>query len=255
MAGGGMGALADRGGHAARGGLAVSRLLADMGPAGLLHLAYFLVLTPWAVMRRGTAAPAPDLTRRRQHYRRVTAQLASFGVLSGLVAWRNHLPLWGAPRAPVVAWAAAASLVALLYHAIAPYRRARIARGDPRALLLAPDPADVPWWAAVALSAGVAEELTYRGVASSLLLLAGMPAAAVVVVVNAAFGLAHATRGWVHVGVTFGIGAALHLLVLASGSLWPAMAAHAVYDFLAGLSYARLARRTAAGPVGAAAAS
>jgi len=32
------------------------------------------------------------------------------------------------------------------------------------------------------------------------------------------------------------------VLVIATGSLLPAMAAHAVYDFLAGWSYGRLAR-------------
>lgn len=222
------------------------RLLDDLGPAAILFLVYFLVAIPLAVLRRRGAGPELDPTKRRQHYQRVIVQLALFGALSGLVAWRNRLALAGLPREPLWTWAAAAALVGLFFLATAPYRRLRVARGDRRALMTAPGPGDVPWWAAVSLAAGVAEELTYRGVASTLLLLAGMPAVTVVLVVSAAFGLAHALRGWAHVGVTFAIGALLHVLVLASGSLWPAMAVHAVYDFLAGLSYSRLVRRAAA---------
>jgi len=72
-----------------------------------------------------------------------------------------------------------------------------------------------------------------------------------VLAVSAAFALGHADRGWFHVAATFGIAALLHLLVLVSGSLWPAMAAHAVYDFFAGWSYGRMAREAGRASAGA----
>src|SRR5262249_29957842 len=154
-----------------------------------------------------------------------------FGFVSWPVAWRLGLPLWGAPRPPLLGWAGAAGLVALYYYGFAPYRRSRVRRQQARALLTAPGPGALGWRAVGSLAAGGAEELTYRGVASAILLYAGLPAWAVVLVVSAAFGLAHADRGLFHVAATFAIGAPLHVLVLATGSLWPAMAAHAVYDF------------------------
>jgi membrane protease YdiL (CAAX protease family) len=216
--------------------------LRPIGPLPLAHLALFLGFVPWASLRATKAARAPDPAKRLRHYWNVCAELAVFGALSWYVAWRIGLPLWGAPRHAPLAWIAAADLVALFYFGLAPYRRMRIARRDPRAFMTAPGPGQLPWWALVSLLAGVAEELTYRGVASAILLYAGLPAWAVVLVVSAAFGLAHANRGRIHVAATFSIGALLHLLVIASGSLWPAMAAHAVYDFLAGWSYGRMAR-------------
>ena len=214
-----------------------------LAPLAVLHLAFFLVMIPALVLRRAGRVPAPDPAKRLQHYRAVCVSLAIFGLFSWLVAWRLGIPLWGAPRNPVLAWGGAAALIALFYYALAPYRRRRIARRDLRAFTTAPGPGELGGWALVSLFAGVAEELTYRGVASAILLYAGLPAWAVVLVVSTAFGLGHADRGAFHILATFGIGALLHVLVLASGSLWPAMAAHAVYDFFAGWSYGRMVRK------------
>jgi len=221
-----------------------------LAPLAVLHVIVFLGLIPWLVLRRAGTAPAPDPSKRRQHYRAVCVSLAVLGLFSWLVAWRLHIPLWGAPRNAWIAWGGAAVLVALFYYALAPYRRMRIARRDPRAFTTAPGPGELGGWALVSLLAGVTEELTYRGVASSILLYAGLPAWAVVLIVSTAFGLGHADRGAFHIAATFGIGALLHVLVLASGSLWPAMAAHAVYDFFAGWSYGRLAREAEGRPPG-----
>lgn len=225
-----------------------------LAPLAVLHLAFFLVMVPALVLRRVGHAPAAAPANRTQHYRAVCVSLAMFGLFSWLVAWRIGIPLWRAPARPLPAWAGAAALVALFYYALAPYRRRRIASRDPRAFMTAPGPGELGGWAMVSLFAGVAEELTYRGVASAILLYAGLPAWAVVLVVSTAFGLGHADRGGFHIVATFAIGAFLHVLVLASGSLWPAMAAHAVYDFLAGWSYGRMARAAErAGERGAAA--
>jgi hypothetical protein len=138
--------------------------------------------------------------------------------------------------------------VALFYYALAPYRRLRVARRDPRAFMTAPGPGQLGWWALVSLSAGVAEELAYRGVASAILLYAGLPA------VGRGPGRerrVRPSRTRTAAGSTSrqrsGIGALLHVLVLASHSLWPAMAAHAVYDFFAGMSYSRMVREAERG--------
>jgi membrane protease YdiL (CAAX protease family) len=225
--------------------------LRQVDPLALIFLTFLFVLIPVAVLRRARTAPAPDPGRRLLYYGLICVQLACFGLLSWCVAARLRIPLWHLPRSPLLAWAGAGALVALFFYALAPYRRARIARGDMRAFTMAPGKDQLGAWALVSLSAGVAEELTYRGVASAILLYAGLPAWAVVLAVSAAFALGHADRGWFHVAATFGIAALLHLLVLVSGSLWPAMAAHAVYDFFAGWSYGRMAREAGRASAGA----
>jgi membrane protease YdiL (CAAX protease family) len=219
-----------------------------LAPVSVVYLAFVLVMLPWVAIRRVRSAPAPDPMKRVQRYRALCVQLAIFGLLAGLLAWRLGIPAWGAPRQPLLAWGGAVGLTALFYYGFAPYRRYRIRRRDPGAAMTAPGPGQLRWWALVSSLAGLAEELSYRGVASAILLHAGLPAWAVVLMVSAAFGLGHADRGPVHVAATFAIGALLHVLVLATGSLWPAMATHAVYDFLAGWSYGRLEQRAAANP-------
>jgi len=225
--------------------------LRQVDPLALIFLTFLFVMIPVAVLRRARTAFAPDPSKRLLYYRLICVQLACFCLLSWCVAWRLHIPLAQLPRSPLLAWAGAFALVALFYYALEPYRRRRIARGDMRAFTMAPGEGQWGAWAMVSLFAGVAEEITYRGVASAILLYAGLPAWAVVLAVSAAFGLAHKDRGWFHVAATFGIGALLHVLVLASGSLWPAMAAHAVYDFFAGWSYGRLVRATERAATGA----
>ena len=216
--------------------------LRPVDPLALLFLAFLFVLIPVSALRRARTVRTPDPSRRLHYYRLVCVQLACFGLLSGCAAWRLHIPLWSLPRSPLLAWAGAGALVALFYYSLEQYRRRRIARGNARAFTMAPGEGQLGGWALVSLFAGVAEELMYRGVASAILLYAGLPAWAVVLAVSAAFGLGHGDRGWFHVAATFGIGALLHVLVLASGSLLPAMAAHAVYDFFAGWSYGRMVR-------------
>jgi len=220
--------------------------LRPLGPLALVHVTLFLVLVPWLSLKAARIGRVPDPAKRLSYYRNVCMQLAAFGLLSGCVAWRLGIPLWGAPRHPLLSWTAAADLVALFFFALAPYRRHRVSRRDPHALATAPGAGQLPWWALVSLLAGISEELTYRGVVSAILLYAGLPAWAVVLLVSAAFGIAHANRGGLHVAATFVIGALFHLLVLATGSLWPAMAAHAVYDFFAGWSYGWMAREAEA---------
>lgn len=217
-----------------------------IGALGLLQLLFFLVVIPLlAFAGRGRGLPLLA-GGRRALYRRVVAQLVVFGGFSAIVAAFARLAWWAPPARPLIAWGAAAGLVLLLHAALGPWRRKRIAERDPRTLWLAPEPADRPWWVALSLAAGVAEELSYRGVASMLLVRAGVPVVLVVLLVNGAFGLAHVTRGWSNAGITFALGVALHALVLASGSLFPAMAVHFAHDVWSGFTYARLLKRSAA---------
>jgi membrane protease YdiL (CAAX protease family) len=89
-------------------------------------------------------------------------------------------------------------------------------------------------WVGVSAAAALGEELVFRGVTVTLLsqLFGNWLFAAVVT--SIAFGLAHAVQGWVNSFHVALFGMAFHLLVLATGDLWMAMAVHFVYDVVTG---------------------
>ena len=87
----------------------------------------------------------------------------------------------------------------------------------------------------LSLAAGVGEEIAFRGFAiPGLVLLFGSEWGAAVVS-SLAFGLLHGYQGWLGVVRTGTMGFLLAASFILSGSLWPAIVAHAVLDLVAGL--------------------
>ncbi len=87
----------------------------------------------------------------------------------------------------------------------------------------------------LSLAAGFGEELAYRGFlipALTLVIGGGWGAA---FVSSAVFGVLHAYQGWLGIARTAALGLLLAAAFLISGSLWPAIFAHAILDMLAGL--------------------
>jgi membrane protease YdiL (CAAX protease family) len=85
-------------------------------------------------------------------------------------------------------------------------------------------------FAVLALSAGVTEEVVYRGVVFSLLLAAGAPLWAALTAQAALFGLAHLYQGRAGVALATVAGLLLGLLARGSGGLLIPMVAHAAFD-------------------------
>ncbi|TVP75255.1 MAG: CPBP family intramembrane metalloprotease [Gemmatimonadales bacterium] len=86
----------------------------------------------------------------------------------------------------------------------------------------------------LSLAAGFGEEMAYRGyVLAVLLLLVDQPWLALLVS-SVSFGVLHAYQGSVGIVRTGLMGIVLGVPVLATGSLWPSMAAHAMVDLFAG---------------------
>jgi membrane protease YdiL (CAAX protease family) len=85
----------------------------------------------------------------------------------------------------------------------------------------------------LALSAGFCEEIVCRGFMMGFLTMriGVIPA---VILSSILFGFAHLYLGMKHVIRTAIIGLAFALIVLASGSLWPAIVIHSIFDLLAG---------------------
>jgi membrane protease YdiL (CAAX protease family) len=87
----------------------------------------------------------------------------------------------------------------------------------------------------LSMAAGFGEELAYRGflIPGLALLLGGEWTAALLS--SVLFGVLHAYQGWLGVLRTAALGLLLAAGFLISGSLWPAILAHAILDIVAGL--------------------
>lgn len=89
---------------------------------------------------------------------------------------------------------------------------------------------ELPYAAALSVTAGVTEELFFRVALPLACTVAfGHPLVACAVSI-VMFGAAHRYQGWVGVGATTAIGALFAAFYLATGSLWATMAFHALID-------------------------
>ena len=102
---------------------------------------------------------------------------------------------------------------------------------------------DLWWWGLVALTAGVCEEIVFRGVLLTLWQRILGSWSASVAVCATVFMVAHFVQGWRAMLLIGLLAVGFHLIVRLTGDLYTAMAIHIVYDFLAGLVLLRLATR------------
>lgn len=131
--------------------------------------------------------------------------------------------------------------VAILVGIVAPVIAIR-RRPEARESMLAPYralafflPGSAPerrWFAGVSLSAGICEEIIYRGflvpyLAVGPLAMGPVPAILVAAVI---FGMAHGYQGWVGMIATGVIALVMTVLFLLSGSLWLPMVVHTLLD-------------------------
>ncbi len=96
-------------------------------------------------------------------------------------------------------------------------------------------------FAAVAVTAGVCEEILYRGVLLAVLtpLVGTWPAVALS---TAVFGLGHTYQGVAGIGKTALVGRVMAMLTVFSGSLFVAILLHAVVDLTSGRTMAAAKR-------------
>lgn len=94
--------------------------------------------------------------------------------------------------------------------------------------------AEYQWFIALSITAGVCEELLYRGFLTWLLA-SYMPVAVAILVASVTFGFAHTylgRRGVINAAV---VGLVMSVIVLTSGWLIPAMVIHALIDISSGI--------------------
>jgi membrane protease YdiL (CAAX protease family) len=103
---------------------------------------------------------------------------------------------------------------------------------SPYALALRPQTAleRFVWVSAMSPTAGFCEEIIFRGIAMSVAFTLGADAVIAVVATSFLFALGHAVYGTTWMIGTMVLGIASAVVVLWSGSLWPAIIAHTLYD-------------------------
>lgn len=218
----------------------------SIGSISVLGWAFVLFVTvvvPWAVIRnRETALAMAGIPLALRFYAMLLPQvvLGLLAVATGLV---EGIPLFP-PRAPSASsWLLGVIFLIVALALVRPHWRRSVEERKPTWRLFAPTNLEErKMWVALSLSAGVGEELVWRGVLPVLLATVLGSAAIGIALSIASFALAHAIQGLRSVLAIAAIAAAFHALVFVSGSLYVAMVVHFVYDVIAGFTYARFAR-------------
>jgi membrane protease YdiL (CAAX protease family) len=190
-----------------------------------------------------------DVRARVQSYRRVIAVLWGLSALALAAMTPNDLlhppalrglfarlgAAQGVPL-PIVA-ALLVGLAAPLLLALAnPSARARLAKPlEALSWYLPSSPAERRWFAAVAVSAGVCEEVLYRGFLLRYLtaLLPGLGGTGAVLVAAVVFAMAHTYQGALSVVATALMALVFTALFVASHALWLPIIVHALVDLRA----------------------
>ena len=210
---------------------------------GWAFVVFVTVIVPWAVLRNREAALAmAEVPLALRFYAMLLPQilLAFLAVVTGLVEGVDLFPARGPS---LVAWFAGLAFLAIALVVVRPHWRRSVEEQKPTWRLFAPtNPRERRMWVGLSLSAGIGEELVWRGVLPALLVsLTGSLVMALALSVLS-FALAHAIQGVKSVLAIAGIAAAFHILVFVSGSLYVGMAVHFLYDVVAGFTYAQFAR-------------
>ena len=216
---------------------------------GWFHVVIFGLIIPLLAFRGRyrLAKIGPASINRLTHFRMTAAMLTLFGSLSLLTAVDHRLSLfhgdigrilWSVPAGVAFCAIAVVLMRSRWKRAVAERRRSVL-------LFMPATTAERNWWLLVSVFAGISEEITWRGVQSTLLAaIVGSPWLAVVLCALM-FGAAHLTQGWKAAGIITLFGLGFQSLLWISGSVYLPMLAHSAYDIVAGLTYGKLGREWA----------
>jgi membrane protease YdiL (CAAX protease family) len=177
---------------------------------------------------------------KEQHFTSQIMVLAVFFVISAVVSKVERIVVLPRTlpetRSILLGFLVLAGLVALMR----PIWRRRVEERSRKVWLFMPrTPRERMLWITVALIAGIAEEVTYRGVMFTLLWRATGSALAAALLSASIFSISHFMQGWKSMAIIFAMALAFQGLAWTSGSLYVGMAVHALYDVVAGLFYGR----------------
>jgi len=224
----------------------------------LAHLlvAYIVLIAPWLsrfkYRQLQQKLAAGDLTARIRFYRIGVLQQALRTLLVLAICLLGSIPLPTLGLAAPASWHQSGQTLSIVFVAIAVSVILFRYRGDWQlrrlmkmvGALIPTSSTERGWFAAIALGAGVSEELVFRG----FLLLylnsyTSLSSMAVIVISSLIFGFCHLYQAWIGILATTLAGLCFALLYVGSGSLLVPIIVHAALDFriLLILTPARLA--------------
>jgi membrane protease YdiL (CAAX protease family) len=213
---------------------------------GWFHLYVFGIFVPYLSVRSLFAIrKAPQkLPDRVKHFRTTATLLVLFAAFSLATARSQRVDLFRVEAAGLLrALPAAVAMYVAAVLVMRPRWRKAVLERKPVVRLFMPSSAtERAWWLTVSLLAGISEEITWRGMQTSLLQTLTGSLLLAIVLCAVQFGVSHAVQGWTSAAVVTGFALGFQGLVLLSGSLLPAMAVHVAYDITAGLQYGKLGR-------------
>lgn len=167
-------------------------------------------------------------------------------VLVGLALWAarsNDIPVLVSPGGGVVAVVLSVVLLAAAFGALAiGWRMSSADRRDRLGMIVPRTRHEKLAWVGVSLTAGVAEEIIYRGVLFGMIVSWGAGFWPAALIAASVFALAHLVQGWTAVLIVFVYGFLFQVLASATGSLFAPIVVHFIYDLAAGLVIARWSR-------------
>jgi membrane protease YdiL (CAAX protease family) len=217
----------------------------EVGVSGYLFLALAGIAVPWLAVRTSArVAAGVPLPPRWVVYLESAGVLTALGTAALATAARHGIELFPPPSfAKRDALLAAGALGIGL--ATMPWRWARRPWQQKRRLysLVPSTRPETALWLLVCLSAGLWEEIAYRGVMFALLLRLSGEFWVAAAWCALAFAVAHRVQGRSTAAIIFFIAVGFHLLVRVTGSLYLVMAIHFLYDLAVGIWVGRAGRR------------
>jgi len=218
-------------------------VIAPINPLGLGHLVFFGLFIPWAAWRSKVRFEASAMPSFRAHALQTILNLMAFGAFSLFVAFMEGITLLPAAMPPWRAIGAGVVILILMVAIMRPrWRRAVEKRARIVQFFMPKDGSERLRWAAIALLAGITEEITWRGVQFALLFRLTHNPLLAAILSAASFSISHVIQGWRGALAVVPFALSFQLLAWLAGSLYVAMAVHFLYDLAAGLSYGRLGR-------------
>ena len=203
-----------------------------------IYLAFALLWLPYLAWKstRRIGRSGPISIARRRFFSQVIGTQVFLLFVGGAMAYRNGIDVLRMPQQPLAAWSAAVLFLALILVTLRLRWSSRTPQDKLRLYSMLPhDSGELSLYAVVALSAGVAEEIAYRGVLTTLLTSVTGSLVIATVISAAAFAYVHLVQGWRAVFAIFIIALIAQAVVELGHSLIPMMAVHAAYDLLAGI--------------------
>jgi membrane protease YdiL (CAAX protease family) len=209
-------------------------MISGTAVAFLLLVGLWLPYLAWKSARKLGSGPIP-LPPSTLFVQVIGTQLFLF-VVGWFTARENGITLFAVPRWPLPSWSAAALFLAAMLATLKLRWAVRPTAQKARLYSMLPhhQRERLPY-TAVALAAGISEEVVYRGVLTTLLTWVTGDFIVAALLSAAVFGFSHIIQGWRAVASVFVIGLLAQALVVFAQSLIPAMAMHATYDFIAGI--------------------